>query len=170
MHQPLNKKLLSFLVAITLAIAAGTCAGGIFLYRDYFFSSAMEPAGKLELGSNDALFVKAQVYAQKKLGTPGSVCVSRWLGKDNRFVYLAFGCAKFTLQYGEWHAFGDPGFRALRLRHLWGKVFFGLDEGDPEDMGQSLRRLYPTAINDLWWKQSSSSEYMSAGVAKTKPL
>lgn len=166
---PLNKKLLSFAVALLLALIAGACTGGVFLYRDRFFgASKMEASGALDLTPDDAILQMAHRYAEKKLGSPDSVCVSRWLGKDRRFVYLAFGCAKFTLQYGEWRAYGDQGFRALRLRHFFGAFFFGMDQGDPEDLGQSLRRLYPPAINDLWWRQSSSADFMSAGQAKAK--
>ncbi|MGZ3694732.1 MAG: hypothetical protein ACXWQO_11155 [Bdellovibrionota bacterium] len=169
MNQAPNKKII-FMVSLFLAFFSGLAGGAIFLYRDHFFQEGrMLAEPDLDLSPDETLFAKASDYAERKFRGSDTVCPSHWLGKDSRFIYLAFGCAKFSVQEGQTRAFGDQGFRALRLRHIRGWIF-GMDEAGVDHLGQNLRRLYPPQVEQLWWKISTAEEFLRAGKQITPGL
>jgi hypothetical protein len=151
--------------ALGLAVAVGSAAGVFYLFRDRVVD--VGPArvhGTFRAEQNTPLFAAASAYAEKKIKQPGQACVSRWLGTDDRYVYLAFGCARFLVQFGQAHAYGDQGFRALRIHRWWGSRLFGLDQVNTDRFYTSLRELFPPPAVAEWWKRSSSQEFLAEGI------
>ncbi|MGE3263430.1 MAG: hypothetical protein AB7K68_16755 [Bacteriovoracia bacterium] len=164
-----NNKYLPFIAALLLSVLAGSVAGGLYFFREQYFDTGKSRAhGKFEPLVEEKLLGAATAYAEKKLRQPEQVCVTRSLGRDERYVYLAFGCAKFAMQYGEPRAYGDQGFRALRLRY-WGNWIVAMDQGNPERLPETLRRLYPPELQDLWWKKTSVLEFIREGAKGSAP-
>jgi hypothetical protein len=150
--------------ALGLAVAVGGAAGVFYLFRDRVIDVGPARAhGAFRTEQNTPLFAAASAYAEKKIKQPGQACVSHWLGTDDRYVYLAFGCARFRRQYGQVRAYGDQGFRAVRIRRWWGTRVFGLDQVNTDRFYASLRELFPPPAVAEWWKHSSFREFLAAG-------
>lgn len=152
------------LIALTLAVIAGAATGSLA----YLNSLIVTPPPAKEHGAfhpelDADLFQRATEYAERKISAPGATCVSQWVGTDDAYVYLAIGCAKFMRQYGEVRAYGDQGFRAVRIRRWWGKKLFGFDQADPDQIHASLKALFPHTVAQEWWKRSSPRVFLEQG-------
>jgi hypothetical protein len=144
-----------------LAMAA---SAWIYFQRDSLIEwKWAEAHGQFVTTPDAELRVAARDYAEA--GHPGQVCIEKWLGKDERFIYLGLGCATFRRHLGELHVVGDPNFRPTRLRYSGDKVS-ELEQPRPEAFTNGLRRLFPQQAAQRLKAEISQQEYQARGYAR----
>lgn len=164
MSQARNSKAARLAVALIFgAIAAGATA---FVYneRDVIFAwNWASPSGKFQPEPDEALRLAARDFAEAR--SPGRACVDKWVGKDDKYIYLALGCARFEEKLGEMKAHdGDSGYLAARLRYSGSEVR-SLEQPRVKAYENGLRRLFPKAAADRL-RAVSVSDYHRQGLAR----
>ena len=160
--EKLDKVRLAF--ASVCAFLAMASSSYLYLNRDYFLSFGWERAhGELVLVEEKDLLRAARDYAEA--GLVDQVCVERWLGRDDRYLYLALGCGAFRQYLGAVHVSGDLEFRPTRLRYSGSKVS-DLEQPLPGAFENGLRRLFPQRAAQRFRELASSREYRERGLAR----
>lgn len=151
-------------VALVFGALAAGATGIIYSERDVLFHfDFARPAGRFQPEADLTLETAALAYAEAK--APGQACVEKWVGKDDKYVYLALGCARFEEKLGELRAVGgDPGYFATRLRYS-GTEILGLERPSSRAYENGLRRLFPKEAADRM-RGLSSSDFLRLGLAR----
>lgn len=168
---PRAQKIFSFFFALSMAALAMAFCGAVYLFREEFVEKKKPViAGEFDRQRHEELFQAGVRYAEKRIKPEGGGCVSRWLGRDQKYVYLTIGCAKFIRQYGEVRAIGDQEMRAVRLRYFWGRWVFEMKQTNSEWFNESLRYLYPPEAIQAFQQSAASMNYFQeaakAGLVK----
>lgn len=136
---------LAFLFAF---IAAGATAL-FYLNRDVLVEwKRVKAAGTFSAAEDPKLRAAALAFAQEKIARPGETCVDQWVGRDERFIYMAVGCAKLEEKMGELTTSGDSNFHPTRFRYD-GSDIENWEQPNQEEYGNSMRRLFPKEAQDL---------------------
>ena len=155
-------------VALGFGCLSALLAGFVFQHRDSFFAWEWHRAhGKFEEKAEEKLELAARDFAESQ--RPGTVCVSKWLGKDEKFLYLAMGCARFRETLGEVRFQGDGNFQPARFRYL-GEKIEKMESPEAEAWENSLRRLFPKEAADKFRFSLSQPEFERRGIARMAEL
>ncbi len=96
----------------------------------------------------------------------GQACVEKWLGKDDKYLYLALGCARFEESLGEIKAHGgDPNFLPTRMRYDGDRVL-SMEQPKAKAYQNGLRRLFPVEAAEKLRNKSSLPEFHQLGLAR----
>jgi len=162
-----NKKVFHALFALSLALVVGVSAGAVYFFRDSFFEwQWRKPAGVFTEQEDPKLRQAALEFVQKKITEPGEVCVDQWVGKDERFIYMAVGCALFAEKLGQVEAKGDQNFIATRFRYD-GEEIETIEQIGNGDFKNAIRRLYPKAAAYLLMVRMNEDVYRRLGMEKS---
>ncbi len=156
-------------VALAFAAAAGLLTNIIYKERDRIIEWGWTRSSGAFDPSPDWDHLKAAItYAELK--HPGQACVAKWLGKDEKFLYLALGCARFEESLGEIKALdGDVNYLATRMRYS-GPEAEGLEHPHPFAYQNSLRRLFPVEAAEKMRNMGSVPEFLSKGLARMEQI
>lgn len=162
-----DKKVLHALFALSLALVVGVSAGAVYFFRDSFFEwQWRKPVGAFTEQEDPKLRQAALEFAQKNLAALGETCVDQWVGKDERFIYMAVGCAKFAEKLGQVEAEGDENFIATRFRYD-GEEIEAIDQIGGGEFKNAIRRLYPKAAAYLLMVRMNQDVYRRLGMEKS---
>lgn len=151
-------------VALLLGVLSALATGYLLSHRDLIFAwEWASPHGKFEAAPHAGLQVAARDFAEAK--RPGAVCVEKWLGRDDRFVYLALGCARFQETLGEVRAHGDATFQPVRFGYE-GEQVTSMEGLTPGAWDNSLRRMFPKEAADKFRLTVSQPEFEKRGLAR----
>jgi hypothetical protein len=119
--------------------------------------------GQYSEAENITLSVAAVKYAEE--GKPGKVCVEKWLGRDDCYLYLALGCAAFRTHLGEVEVDGDPNYLPTRLR-VHGSEVGDLEQPSAPSFANGLRRLFPQIAAMRFRQAANYAEYRQRGLER----
>lgn len=136
----------------------------IYTERDVLFQWGWaRAAGRFQPEPDETLHRAARDYAEGQ--SPGRVCVSKWVGKDDKHVYLALGCARFEEKLGEVQAHGgDSGYVAARFRYS-GQEVRSFEQPRAKAYENGLRRLFPKEAADRM-RSVSLADFHRQGLAR----
>lgn len=161
----MKTKILHLSVALALAVLAGGIVGLISYNRDALFEwqwvkfqGAFSPQENLELRA------AARKLYQEKMARPGQVCVDQWIGKDDRYLYMAIGCAKFEERLGAVETSGDSNYIPTRFRYD-GKDIEHFQQPDLSEFENSIKKLFPREAYHLLAVRLNEEQYRQSGNA-----
>jgi hypothetical protein len=159
-------RLLHLTLALAFALIFGGAAGAAYFYRDSLFEwNWVRSAGSFTEKENPGLRKAALLYLEERLSKPGEVCVDQWIGMDERYLYMAVGCAYFEEKMGQVEAIGDANYLATRFRYRRDEIEH-LEQPDLREFRNSLRRLFPRQAAHLLMVKMNPDHYRKAGLAK----
>ena len=164
---PRDKKI-RFFFALGCALFAAAATGVISLYRDFLLPA--EPArvsGKFSPTVEATLKVAALAYVEGQKKSAGAICLEKWLGQDDSYIFLAYGCGTFTESAGKISVEGDRNFHPLRLRY-WGTTIVGISEPRAGAFENGMTRLFPLEARQEWFKKVSAAEFLRAGIERSR--
>ncbi len=164
-----NGTLIRLAVAFAFAGAAMVATTLVYNERDQLVDwSWSKSHGKFDPAPNEPLAAAARDYAEKQ--HPGQACVSKWLGKDDKYLYLALGCARFEETLGEVKAVeGDSNFLATRMRYSKDTIE-GMEQPHPKAYQNGIRRLFPMEAAEKLRNTNSQPEFHSQGLARMEKI
>lgn len=123
-----------------------------------------EDQGKFDPAPHPALEAAAVAYAEQK--RPGQACVAKWVGKDDKYAYLALGCARFEETLGQVKiAQGDTNFLATRMRYS-GDSVSSMEQPRLSSYDNGMRRLIPREVAEQLVNTRSQPEFLRLGLAR----
>ena len=138
----------------------------LYLNRDELFDwQRVKAVGVFQPAEDPALRAAAVAYADKLIAHRDQVCVDQWVGKDDRYVYLALGCARFEEAAGAIQTSGDRNFHPTRLRY-WGTNILSWEQPDESEYRNSMRRLFPREAEALVNVRLNEEIFRRLGIAK----
>lgn len=156
-----TKKILLALFFAGLSAGATYC---VYSHRDFLFEWGWAKGqGKFSEAADEKLRIAARDFAEAK--HPGRVCVDKWLGKDEKYVYMTIGCALFRETLGEVRAEGDENFAPARLRYS-GEKIESMEQPAPDAFTNSLHRIFPKEAADKMRGQQSRPEFYRRGLLR----
>ncbi len=157
-----------FLVGIAFALVAFGISFSFLLNKDLFIErSWFEGAGKFIEMDDSGWRTKAEKYFQENHPDLG-VCVSEWLGRDERYVYLGLGCGKFQQHLGEITVEGQQIFYPTRFE-MDGESFTDVDQVESTKDSGAVRSLLPKRAFDMYRWKSHRDKFLKLGWEKTSP-
>lgn len=159
------KQVSRLVVALVFAGAAMLVTSFLYNERDRIFEWSFTKAhGKFDPSPDEARAKAARDYAESR--HPGQACVEKWLGKDDKYFYLALGCARFEETLGEVKAEdGDRNYVATRMRYS-GDSLKSLEQPHPQAYQNSLRRIFPVEAAEKLRNTGSLPEFHREGLAR----
>jgi|GEM_PF-7067781 len=156
-------------VALAFAGVAALLTNTLYNERDRVFEWSWTKAhGKFDASPDEEHAKAARAFAEGK--RPGQACVEKWLGKDEKYLYLALGCARFEETLGEVKALdGDHNFLATRMRYS-GDTVQSIEQPHPQAYQNSLRRLFPVEAAEKLRHSTSLPEFHSQGIARMEQI
>lgn len=159
-----SEKAKRFGVALAAALVAFFATNYIYAERDSIFEwEWARPSGAFVSANDDPLRIAARDFAEAR--NPGQACVEKWLGRDEKYVYLALGCARFHEKLGEVQAEGQPNFIATRFRY-GGSVVRSMEQPSMRAYQNGVRRLFPREAAEKLRNTSSLPEFLRRGLAR----
>jgi hypothetical protein len=159
-----------FIVGFSFALLA---FGLSYLYqsnKDIFFERKWtEGVGRFVEAMDYELQKKAEEYIQTNGARKDELCVSEWIGKDEQYLYLGVGCAKFQQQLGDISAEGDQNFHPTRVRYD-GQEVEHYQQPDAENEKSAVRDLFPRKAYDLFRLKAHQEKFFKRGWEKTLSL
>jgi len=152
-------------VALVFALIATLITYFFYKERDQIFEWSWTKAhGSFDSSPNEKLGIAALAFAESE--NPGKACVGKWLGKDDRYLYLALGCARFEEKLGEVKALGgDSNFVATRLR-FYGEKVLSMERPQAKSYQNGLRRLFPREAAEKLRFLHSAPDFYRLGMAR----
>jgi hypothetical protein len=139
----MKTKIIHLSVALLLAVSAAGFTGFVITYRDTLFEWQWTKfSGQFSKESDAELRAAALRYYQEKQAKPGQVCVEQWAGRDERYLYMAVGCAKFQERLGVIETEGDNNFIPTRFRYD-GKEVNHFEQPDFSEFENSIKKMFP---------------------------
>lgn len=155
-----------FLVGIVFASVAFGVSFFFLLKRDIFLErSWFEGVGRFIEVDESGWKTKAEKYFQDRHPDLG-VCVSEWLGRDERYIYLGLGCGKFQQHLGEISVDGQQTFYPTRIE-LDGESFTDIDQVETTKDSGAVRSLLPKKAFDMYRWKSHRDKFLKLGWEKT---
>ncbi len=159
-----------FIVGLSLALIAFSLT---YLYqskKDIFFERRWtEGEGKFVEALDYEMQKRAEEYIQANGARKDELCVSEWIGKDEQYLYLGVGCAKFQQNLGDISAEGDQNFHPTRVRYDGSEVEH-YQQPDSENEKNSVRDLFPRKAYELFRLKSHQEKFFRRGWEKTLSL
>ncbi len=160
----IRDNLFKFCLASVCALLAAGAANFIYMKRDFIFERSWAlPNGKFEEAAAPSFVNAARDFAEA--GHPGQACVAKWLGKDDKYFYVAIGCATFSETLGKIQAVGDANYFAARLGYSDGKIT-GMEQPGSAAPVNALRRILPRAAAEKMRYGFSPQEFMQSGLSR----
>lgn len=136
-------------LALLFALIAAGASALFYLNRDFLVEwKRVKPVGEFETAQDPKLAAAALAFAESKMARPGENCVGQWVGRDEKYLYMAVGCAKLEERMGELHTSGDANFHPTRFLYD-GDEIENWEQPDQQEYGNSMRRLFPKEAQDL---------------------
>lgn len=136
-------------LALLFAVLAAGGAALFYLNRDLLVEwKRVRPAGEFKAAEDAKLAAAALAFAQEKMARSGEDCVGQWVGRDDKYLYMAVGCAKLEEKMGELSTSGDSNFHPTRFRYDGGEIE-NWEQPDQQEYANSMRRLFPKEAQDL---------------------
>lgn len=155
-----------FLFAFTFALLAGGIAAVAYLNRDLVFEwQRVKAVGEFTAAPALELEAAAIQFAEKKIARSGQVCVGQWVGRDEKYVYMTVGCAKFFQELGETKAEGDQNFLPTRFRYDE-KEIEHWEQPNLDQFANSMRRLFPKEAMAALAGKRNADLYLKLGLAR----
>lgn len=154
-------------LALLFALLAAGATALFYLNRDFLVEwKRVKAVGGFTATEDPKLFASAIAFAQEKMARPGETCVGQWVGRDEKFLYMALGCAKLEERFGKYGTSGDSNFHPTRLRYDDGEIK-SWEQPNQEEYSNSMRRLFPKEAQDLL--RLNSDLFLKLLVAKRQP-
>ena len=161
-----ESKVLHLTLALLLALIASGLAALAYLNRDFFFEwQRVGAIGKFSSQLNPGLMGAALSFANEKMARPGETCVGEWLGKDDRYLYMTVGCARFEEKAGKIETSGDANFHPTRFRRS-GEEITNWEQPNEAEFDNSMRRLFPREAMQLLPGHLNSETFRRQGLAR----
>lgn len=136
-------------LALLFALLAAGATALFYLNRDFLVEwQRVKTAGSFTAAEDPKLGAAALAFAQAKIARPGEACVGQWVGRDEKYLYMAVGCARLEDKMGELTASGDSNFHPTRFRYEGGEIE-NWEQPNQEEYANSMRRLFPKEAQDL---------------------
>jgi hypothetical protein len=136
-------------LALLFALLAAGGTALFYLNRDLLVEwKRVKPVGAFTSAEDPKLAAAALAFAQEKMARPGEDCVGQWVARDEKYLYMAVGCAKLKEEMGELTTSGDANFHPTRFRYD-GDEIENWEQPDQQEYGNSMRRLFPKEAQDL---------------------
>ena len=151
--------LLRFAVGLGFAASAAAATAYVYGKRDFLFEwDWARVHGKFEETVEPRLVIAARDLAESK--RPGEVCVAKALGKDEKFLFLAVGCGRFSPKT-------DTPLLAARVRYS-GERVSALEIPQREAYPNSLRRVLPQEAFEKMRYGFPRKEILQAGLERMR--
>lgn len=133
-------------VAMAFALVAAVVTALIYFERDLIFQwDWAKPHGRFQAEPDETLERLARDYAETQ--RPGAACVGKWLGKDEKFLYLALGCARFDEKMGKLEVEGDTTYIPSRFRYSGQEIrSFEQPNKNRNAYENGIRRIFPLPV------------------------
>jgi hypothetical protein len=159
-----------FIVAIAFATVGFVLTFLLVNYRDLFFEREfVATIGTFHQEVDPKLMNSAGEFIKNRLARPNEVCVTEWIGKDEKYVYMGIGCAEFSESLGKISATGDQNYHATRLRYD-GNEIEHYEQPDQRNIRYSIRSLFPKQVYQWFRIQTNSEKFLKKGWEKTQIL
>lgn len=158
-----------FLVGGIFGLVAFALSFVFLLNKDLFFDRAWFEGEGSFIEMDDAGWrAKAEKYVQEAQPERG-ICVSEWLGRDQKYLYLAIGCGKFQQNLGEISVEGQQNFYPTRIE-FEGETLAQIDQVETTKDNGAVRSLFPKRAFDMYRWKSHRDRFLKMGWEKTTSL
>jgi hypothetical protein len=147
------------------ALIAGVITYAVQTHKDAIFIYHAKPSVSFTSKVDPVLAQAADAAIQSRF--PTQTCVSEWVGRDDRFVYVTGGCGIFTRVAGEIKVTGDANIEAFRYR-IDGEKVYDEDVVNNHNFENSLARLYPKEAASLARIHMNPDLFRDRGMAKAE--
>jgi len=152
------------LIASLAALIAGLLTFVLQANRDLLFENRWhDSVGPFVPTADPRLLQQAIGAAEAEMR--GATCVGNWIGKDERYAYVAVGCGAFRAEGAKIQVTGDQNFRPVRFERN-GAELKNPEGVDAKNFENSLKRIFPRVAADRLSIRMNAQLFREQGLAK----